>query len=50
MAAGPAAFLGALACGLLAAIVRNRVGYPRIAITIPSVVIMVPGLYMYRAA
>ena len=49
MAAGPAAFLGALACGLLAAIVRNRVGYPRIAITIPSVVIMVPGLYMYRA-
>ncbi len=49
MTAGPAAFLGALACGLLAAIVRNRVGYPRIAITIPSVVIMVPGLYMYRA-
>ena len=49
MAAGPAAFLGALACGLLAAIVRNRVGYPRIAITIPSVVIMVPGLYIYRA-
>ncbi|KAB1958331.1 threonine/serine exporter family protein [Limosilactobacillus fermentum] len=49
MAAGPAAFLGALACGLLAAIVRNRVSYPRIAITIPSVVIMVPGLYMYRA-
>ena len=49
MAGGPAAFIGALVCGLLAAVVRNRVGYPRIAITIPSVVIMVPGLYMYRA-
>lgn len=44
-----AAFLGALVCGLLAAVVRRRVGYPRISLTIPSVVIMVPGLYMYRA-
>ncbi|MFR6380427.1 MAG: threonine/serine exporter family protein [Evtepia sp.] len=24
-------------------------GYPRIAITVPSIVIMVPGLYFYRA-
>lgn len=44
-----AAFIGALVCGLLAAVVRRRAGYPRIALTIPSVVIMVPGLYMYRA-
>lgn len=45
-----AAFLGALLAGLLASLVRKeRVSYPRIAITVPSIVIMVPGLYMYRA-
>lgn len=49
MPAGAAAFIGALTAGLLASIVRQRVGYPRISITIPSIVIMVPGLYMYRA-
>ena len=49
MPAGAAAFLGALTAGLLASIVRKKVGYPRISITIPSIVIMVPGLYMYRA-
>lgn len=47
--AGAAAFLGALMAGLLASIIRRRVGYPRISITIPSIVIMVPGLYLYRA-
>lgn len=49
MPAGAAAFVGALVAGLLASIVRRKVGYPRISITIPSIVIMVPGLYMYRA-
>lgn len=44
-----AAFIGALTAGLLASIVRQKVGFPRIAITVPSIVIMVPGLYMYRA-
>lgn len=44
-----AAFLGALIAGLLASVVRNKVGFPRIALTVPSIVIMVPGLYMYRA-
>ena len=44
-----AAFLGALLAGLLASLVRKKVGYPRIAITVPSIVIMVPGLYMYRS-
>lgn len=48
LVAGAAAFIGALMAGLLASIIRKRVGYPRIAITIPSVVIMVPGLYLYR--
>ena len=43
------AFIGALVAGLLASLVRTKVGYPRIALTVPSIVIMVPGLYMYRA-
>lgn len=29
--------------------IKGNTGYPRIAITVPSIVIMVPGLYMYRA-
>ncbi|KRL63673.1 threonine/serine ThrE exporter family protein [Lactobacillus psittaci] len=44
-----AAFIGVLLSGLVASFIREKVGYPRIAITVPSVVIMVPGLYMYRA-
>lgn len=44
-----AAFLGALLAGLLASLVRKRIGYPRIALTVPAIVIMVPGLYMYRS-
>lgn len=47
--AAAAAFIGALVAGLLASAARQKVGYPRIAITVPSIVIMVPGLYMYRA-
>ena len=58
IAAEIAAFSGALLAGLLAsawrAIVRHGfapqyLGYPRIGLTVPSIVIMVPGLYMYRA-
>jgi uncharacterized membrane protein YjjP (DUF1212 family) len=53
-----AAFFGAFAAGLLATAWRSAVrrgwlpphlGYPRICLTVPSIVIMVPGLYMYRA-
>ena len=40
-----AAFLGAL----LASCLKSAVGYPRISVTVPSIVIMVPGLYFYRA-
>ena len=52
------AFIGALLAGLLASAWRSSVrkgwlpphlGYPRICLTVPSIVIMVPGLYMYRA-
>ena len=46
--AGAAAFLGALVAGLLASIVKRKIQYPQISITVPSIVIMVPGLYMYR--
>ena len=44
-----AAFFGALTAGLLASLYKRRSGYPRITITVPSIVIMVPGLYFYRA-
>ena len=44
--AGAAAFTAALVAGLLASLIK---GYPRISLTVPSIVIMVPGLYMYRA-
>ncbi|WP_421781884.1 threonine/serine ThrE exporter family protein [Gardnerella sp. DNF01199S] len=58
IAAEIAAFTGALLAGLLASAWRAIVhrgwapqylGYPRIGLTVPSIVIMVPGLYMYRA-
>ncbi len=44
-----AAFVGALLAGLLASILGRKAGYPRISLTVPAIVIMVPGLYMYRA-
>lgn len=53
-----AAFVGALLAGLLASAWRCAVrrgflpphlGYPRICLTVPAIVIMVPGLYMYQA-
>lgn len=47
--AAMAAFIGSLLAGLLASFVRDKVGFPRIAITVPAIVIMVPGLYMYQA-
>ena len=47
--AAVAAFIGALTAGLLASIIKKWNGYPRISLTVPSIVIMVPGLYLYRA-
>lgn len=44
-----AAFAGAICAGLLASITGTKTKFPRISITVPSIVIMVPGLYMYRA-
>lgn len=48
MPAAVAAFTGALAAGLLASLIKKNNGYPRISLTVPSIVIMVPGLYFYR--
>lgn len=43
-----AAFIGALAAGLISTMLKGKHGYPRISITVPSIVIMVPGLFLYR--
>ena len=43
-----AAFIGAFIAGILASTLKGVAGYPRISITVPSIVIMVPGLYLYK--
>lgn len=43
-----AACIGAFVAGVLASTIKGLAGYPRIAITVPSIVIMVPGLYLYK--
>jgi len=45
---GLAAFIGALSAGLLASAIHHWIGYPRITLTVPSIVIMVPGMFMYK--
>ena len=42
------AFVGALCAGLLASALKKKVGYPRITLTVPSIVIMIPGMFMYK--
>ena len=43
------AFIGALIAGLLASAVWRKTRIPRTVITVPSIVIMIPGLYMYKS-
>lgn len=43
-----AAFVGALCAGLMASAMKKKVGWPRITLTVPSIVIMVPGMFMYK--
>ncbi len=43
------AFGCAFLAGLLASLLKPSYGYPRICITVPSIVIMVPGMYLYKA-
>ena len=42
------AFIGALLSGLMASAIGRLIGCPRIALTVPSIVIMVPGMFMYK--
>ncbi len=48
MTLAPATFLGALAVGLLASLARHRLHEPRIALTVPGIIIMVPGMYAFQ--
>ena len=48
MALAPATFLGALAVGLMASLTRDRLPEPRIALTVPGIIIMVPGTYAFQ--
>ena len=46
---GVAAFVGAFLAGILASCIKRLVGiYPRITLTVPSIVIMVPGMFLYK--
>lgn len=44
-----AAFIGALIAGLAATPITKKTGYPRVSITIPSVIASVPGFVIYEA-
>jgi uncharacterized membrane protein YjjP (DUF1212 family) len=44
----PATFIGATLVGLLAAAVRRWLHEPRIALTVPGIIIMVPGTYAFQ--
>lgn len=44
----PATFFGALAVGLLASLAAARLQEPRITLTVPSIIIMTPGLYAFQ--
>jgi uncharacterized membrane protein YjjP (DUF1212 family) len=44
----PATFLGALLVGLLASLVEARLHEPRITVTVPSIIIMTPGLFAFQ--
>lgn len=45
-----ATLLASFCAGLLASMIKNHIGFPRISLTVPSIVIMVPGMFMYKAA
>jgi uncharacterized membrane protein YjjB (DUF3815 family) len=49
MALAPATFIGALVVGLLATAARRFIDEPRIALTVPGTILMVPGTFLYTA-
>ena len=44
-----AAFIGAFLAGIIAIIAVKKSGFPRVSITIPSVLVSVPGFFMYQS-
>jgi len=46
---GVAAFIGAFVAGIIASFLHKKSVFPRISLTVPSIVIMVPGMFMYKA-
>jgi uncharacterized membrane protein YjjB (DUF3815 family) len=44
-----ATFAGALLVGLLASAVRGRLQEPRMVLTVPGIIIMVPGSYVFQS-
>jgi uncharacterized membrane protein YjjP (DUF1212 family) len=48
MTLAPATFVGALAVGLMASLARRHLPEPRIALTVPGIIIMVPGTYAFQ--
>jgi uncharacterized membrane protein YjjP (DUF1212 family) len=48
LALPPATFIGAFTVGLLAGVVPSSLREPRIAFTVPGIIIMVPGLYAFQ--
>ena len=48
MMLAPAALFGALAVGVMALLVESHLNIPRIATVVPSIIIMVPGLYAFE--
>jgi uncharacterized membrane protein YjjP (DUF1212 family) len=49
LALAPATFFGALLVGLIATLARHRLHLPRIVLTVPSIIIMTPGLFAFQA-
>jgi len=48
MTLAPATFLGAFAVGLMASLTRRHLRAPRITLTVPGIIIMVPGIYAFQ--
>lgn len=46
---GVCTFIAAFVAGVLSSMVKIKVPIPRISMTVPSTVIMIPGLYLYSA-
>ena len=44
----PATLFGALAVGLLGSVIRPRLHEPRMALTVPGIIIMIPGTYAFQ--